>query len=414
MSPVSHVEDRWFTNAGGIKQRTARHGNGLRWRARYEDPDGRERSRSFTTKVAAENFLTQVEHSKLAGSYRDPDAGRVTLGKYADGWVRNFYADSSRGEQIRRQLRLHILPGLGGDMLSQLCQRPSLVEAFLKGLPMGPAGASQVAATLSAIFRAAVEEGMIPRNPCKTSVVHMPVQPKRNIIPWTPAQISTIRAGLPPQWRAIADCGAGLGMRQGEITGLGADAVGFLQRRVRVVRQVRYIGGRMWFGQPKEDKERDVPLPGWVANALSAHIAAYPPVEVTLPWNEPDEPKRHGKPVTVPLLFTKSGGALNRSTFNTTAWRAARNAAGIHEGGLHQLRHFYASALLSGGVDIKAVSEYLGHHDPAVTLRIYAHLMPAAEGRALRAIEAAFEEAENPGTGASDGPSTAQAGESGT
>jgi integrase len=328
------------------------------------------------------------------------------LRKYAEEWVRNFHADSSRGEQIRRQLRLHILPGLGGEMLSQLCHRPTMVEAFLTNLPMGPAGASQVAVTLSAIFGAAVEDGLIPRNPCKTKVVHMPAQPKPKIVPWTVAQIGALRAELPAQWRAIADCGSGLGLRQGEILGLGADAVGFLQRRVRVVRQIRYIGGRMWFGLPKEDKERDVPLPGWVADALSAHIAAYPPAEVTLPWNEPRNPRRHGKPFTAALLFTKSGGALNRSTFNTTAWRRARDAAGMTEGGLHQLRHFYASALLAGGVDIKALSEYLGHHDPAVTLRIYAHLMPSAEGRALRAIEAAFAEA--------DGPVTAPERESGT
>ena len=62
----------------------------------------------------------------------------------------------------------------------------------------------------------------------------------------------------------------------------------------------------------------------------------------------------------------------------------------MSSGGLHQLRHLYSSALLAGGVDIRALSEYLGHHDPAVTLRIYAHLMPSARGRALRAIEAAL------------------------
>ncbi len=39
---------------------------------------------------------------------------------------------------------------------------------------------------------------------------------------------------------------------------------------------------------------------------------------------------------------------------------------------MHALRHYYASALLAGGVDIRALSEYLGHHDPAFTLRIYA------------------------------------------
>ena len=90
---VAHVEDRWFRTVKGadgkpVKERTARHGKGLRWRARYLDPDGRERNRSFATKVTAEKFLTEVEHSKLAGSYRDPDAGRVSLRKYAAGGCR--------------------------------------------------------------------------------------------------------------------------------------------------------------------------------------------------------------------------------------------------------------------------------------------------------------------------------------
>lgn len=37
---------------------------------------------------------------------------------------------------------------------------------------------------------------------------------------------------------------------------------------------------------------------------------------------------------------------------------------------MHALRHFYASVLLDGGESIKAVSEYLGHADPAMTLRV--------------------------------------------
>jgi len=233
--------------------------------------------------------------------------------------------------------------------------------------------------------------------------VRIPRQPKRKITPWTPGQVERIRAGLPGQYRVVADCGSGLGERQGEIFAMGPDEVDFLRRKVHVRRQVKRVGGRLWFALPKGGKEREVPLPEWVSLRLAAHIEAYPPVEVTLPWNEPGNPKRHCKPVTAALLFIKNGGALNHSTFNTTAWTPARNAAGITEGGLHQLRHLYASALLAGGVDIKALSEYLGHHDAAVTLRIYAHLMPSAEGRALRAIEAAFAEAH--------GPSTAHGGE---
>ena len=81
------------------EQRTARHGTGLRCGPGTRIPDGRERSRSFTTKAAADNFLTQVEHSKLAGSYRDPDAGRVTLRKYAEEWARRYNASNDSDGQ---------------------------------------------------------------------------------------------------------------------------------------------------------------------------------------------------------------------------------------------------------------------------------------------------------------------------
>ena len=57
---------------------------------------------------------------------------------------------------------------------------------------------------------------------------------------------------------------------------------------------------------------------------------------------------------------------------------------------MHQLRHHYASVLLAGGIDIRRLSEYLGHHDPAFTLSTYAHLMPDDEDRAPRLIEAAL------------------------
>lgn len=61
------------------------------------------------------------------------------------------------------------------------------------------------------------------------------------------------------------------------------------------------------------------------------------------------------------------------------------------EHGMHALRHFYASALLDVGENIKAVSEYLGHADPVLTLRVYAHLMPDSRQRARRDIDTVFQ-----------------------
>jgi integrase len=58
--------------------------------------------------------------------------------------------------------------------------------------------------------------------------------------------------------------------------------------------------------------------------------------------------------------------------------------------GLHQLRHYYASVMLAGGVSIKELAEYLGHSDPAFTLRVYAHMLPCSHDRARAVINERF------------------------
>lgn len=117
----------------------------------------------------------------------------------------------------------------------------------------------------------------------------------------------------------------------------------------------------MVFGLPKNDRERRVPLPGSVADVLRAHLKEFPPVAVTLPWEDP----RRGDPVTVPLVFTTTyRQAMRQNVFAPTAWRPALKRAGVElsrVNGVHALRHFYASALLDAGESVKAVAEWLGH-----------------------------------------------------
>lgn len=71
---------------------------------------------------------------------------------------------------------------------------------------------------------------------------------------------------------------------------------------------------------------------------------------------------------------------------------------------MHALRHFYASVLLDAGEGIKAVSEYLGHSDPGLTLRVYAHLMPSSQERTRKAVDRVL----LPAPREPDGPETAQ------
>jgi integrase len=220
------------------------------------------------------------------------------------------------------------------------------------------------------------------------------------VIPWTAGQVRAVRDALPGRYRALADAGSWLGLRQGEAFGLAVEDIDFLRRVVHVRRQVKRLGNSLVFAPPKGGKDRQVPLPDSVGLLLSAHIAAHPPLAVALPWRSLD-----AAPVTARLLFTTvEGRAITRTPFTQKHWHPVLRTAGLpvdRINGFHALRNYFASALLYEGVDIRALAVYLGHHDPAFTLRVYAHLVPDAADRMRAVIDKATRSEP-------DGPDTAQ------
>jgi integrase len=56
--------------------------------------------------------------------------------------------------------------------------------------------------------------------------------------------------------------------------------------------------------------------------------------------------------------------------------------------GLHEARHTYASLMIAAGVNVKALSVYMGHSSITITLDRYGHLLPGAEGEAAELLDA--------------------------
>lgn len=410
---AGHIQDRWYkteANAAGktVRVKTERHGKGMRYRARYVGPDGTEKSKSFPDgqKRVAETWLNHIEADMSRGQYIDPRAGRLTVRQHADRWLASLTQDPGTFVGTEQRIRLHVLPHLGSRSLDSL--RPVHIREWLRKLQDGgvaPAYQRVIFANFNAMLGAAVDDRLIPENPCRSSSVKVPKLEPRRIAPWPRERVLAVRSALPERYRGMVDLAGGCGMRQGEVLGLAPDDVDFVEGVVHVVRQVKLINGRQVFALPKGGKTRTVPLPESVAQALEAHIAQYPPVVVTLPWRSVD-----GPPTTARLCFPNAEGrAVIRTTFNSKSWQPALDMARVprgRENGMHALRHFYASVLLDAGESIKALSEYLGHHDPGFTLRTYTHLMPSSEKRTREAVNRAFEG----GPDRDDGPTTAPRG----
>ena len=416
---AGHIQDRWYkteTDGKPKRVRTDRYGTGMRYRARYVGPDGKEKSRSFPDrqKRRAEEWLASVEADMSRGQYIDPRAARITFGQYAERWLASQSTDLSTRSTVASQLRRHAIPRLGSRPLDSF--QPGHIREWLSELERTLPVSSYrriIFSSVSAVFTAAMDDGLLAKNPCSARSVTAPAPARSRIQPWTAERVFAVRDGLPERYRAMTDLGGGCGLRQGEIFGLPLDNVDFEAGWLHVAYQVKVVNGHLVFAPPKREKERDVPLPDRVANVLKAHMELFPPVKVTLPWRTPD-----GSPLTKLLIFSRKGdGPVRRGDFNVYVWKPALVAAGVipeprpgerhqaaREHGMHALRHFYASVLLDAGENIKALSQYLGHSNPGFTLRVYTHLMPNSEGRTRRAIDRLYE----PVASRSDGPQTAQ------
>jgi integrase len=339
------------------------------WRARWREyPGGPQKARHFARKLDAQRFLTRIEASQLDGTYRDPAAGRVPLREYGEMWRAAQVHRQSTADRMEVELRLRIYPRFGDRPLASL--RPSEVQVWVKGLSvtLSPATVELTARTLASLYRAALRDRLVVSNPCDG--LRLPEKVRQRV---APPQVEVVRAlavAMPARLRAAVTLGAGAGLRQGEAFGLTVDRVDFLRGSIRVDRQlVTPKSGPALLGPPKRPASvRTIPVGRVVTEALAAHLARF-------------DAGPEG------LIFTGEAGRPVGRNRVADVVRAAATKAGAGAVRFHDLRHFYASALIRKGLSVKVVQARLGHASAVETLDVYGHLWPDDEDRTRQAVD---------------------------
>jgi integrase/recombinase XerD len=162
------------------------------------------------------------------------------------------------------------------------------------------------------------------------------------------ALLAAPRVDEPLAWRdrALLELGYGAGLRVSELCGLATTDLLLAENLVRV------------FG--KGGKERLVPIGRAVIGAVSVYIHQLRP--------ELDRGKSGGR-----VLLNARGHPLSRVGAWGIVKRAAARAGLTKRVTPHTLRHSFATHLLEGGADLRAVQEMLGHADLSTT-QIYTHV----------------------------------------
>jgi integrase len=348
---------------------TARRGHGKRWLAVWTGPDGREQAKAFAKKTDADRYGAAQETDADRGTYVDPRAGSATLREYATGkYLPSLvHLRPNSASTYESHLHTHIVPLLGDRRMRTLARSDMKAFVAAKSAELAPATVETVFAVLRALMSAAVDDGVIPANPCTR--VPLPAVAPREVEPLPAAAVLALEAALPGRYRVMVPLGAGAGLRFGEATGLTVPRVDFLRRRLHIREQAQ--NGAL---APLKTRASlgTVPVDDWVLGAITGHM------------------QRYGTGPGEVIVANAAGRLVRRNAFGSV-WRAAVTAAGLPQGTrFHALWHFYASALIRANLNPKVVQARLRHATIAETMDTYGHLFPDSEDLGRGAVEDAL------------------------
>src|ERR1035437_9047754 len=322
-----------------------------RWLARWRDPSGHQRKRSFTRKVDAQRRLDQALSDLHQGRYIEPAAAKAMTGDYAIQWASGLaHLKVSAATRYRGIVRIHIVPRWGTWQLGKITL--SDVNLWIADLAVGlrPGTVRQTHRVLSLILDTAVADGLLARNPAAGA--KLPRQVRAEPVFLTAQQVAELARASEPEDLPVLTL-AFTGPRFGELAGLKVRRFDPVRRRLTVSEFVTEVGGRLTWSTPKTHQTPSVPVPRTLATRIEELVRG----------RNPDDP----------IFTAPDGGVLRLGNWRVRFFDPARDAAGLGDLTPHDLRHT-AAFLVASGANVKAVQRMLGHASAAMTLDVYAGL----------------------------------------
>jgi integrase len=241
--------------------------------------------------------------------------------------------------------------------------------------PISPSTVARIHAVVSGALRSAVKAGLVNRNVAPDA--ELPKVERRKVRPPTPEGYgSMLDAIAGERLYAFVLVAGHSGLRRGELAGLQWADLDLRSGRVVVRRQRTTVGYEVREKSPKSEagEDRVVYLDGGTVRELRR-------------WREQqDAERREWAEAYHPsdYVFTREDGRPYHPDYLTKVFKRLATRAGLRTTKLHGMRHFRASALISTGADIAAVSKELGHSTISVTSDLYGHLFEKASKQMAR------------------------------
>lgn len=273
-------------------------------------------------------------------------------------------------------IRVDIVPTLGDIRIDHLSGADiDRLYAQLRKRGLKPLTVRKSHAILSAALHQAVRWGWLDHNP-----IDQATPPSARSDELTVPSADEVRRLLEVFERSHADlasliyAAATTGCRRGELCGLRWGDVDLERATLLIARSISDTSRRVSVKDTKTHQSRRISLDPSTVEVLRRHRARAEKraadagtalTDVSYVWSQALDGSEPYRPDRV-----------------TGTFRQHRDKAGLSKITFRALRHFAATALAGKGVGVRTIAGRLGHANPSVTLRTYAHFLEAAEREA--------------------------------
>lgn len=324
-----------------------------KWRARYRDATGKEHARHLDCKIDATRWLASVEMSVARGEWVDPALARIKFGEWASAWLANqVQLKPSTRERYDVALRCQVLPTWANVPLAAIthAEVANWVQRLVAS-GLAPGSVHYAHRVFSLALDHAVRDSRIARN--QAEGVRLPRIVREDLVFLDHDQVEQLVAAC-GRYGLLVRFLAYTGLRWGEASALQVGRLDVFRRRVHVVSAFAEVRGKLVEGTPKNHQVRWVPVPRFLIEDLTRHIA--------------------GRGLEQLVFTSPTGAPLRNTNFRGRVFLPATKACGLEGLTPHDVRHTAASLAIAAGANVKAVHRMLGHASAAMTLDVYAGL----------------------------------------
>jgi integrase len=312
-----------------------------------------------------------------------PDS-KATVGEWLIRWLEVYTLKSSR-KKIRTKetyqsiVEKHLIPALGDIPLQKLT--PTHLQQYYNTSSLSDKTLSMHQAVIHQALKVAmIQEKLIKENPA-VIVAEKPNEEKSpEMETWEEEDVKRFFSVVKEKGiatEAFYVLALETGLRKGEICGLKWEDINFSKGVLAVRRTLIKAGVNPKLGTPKNGKSRTLSISPSTLDLLRK--AKVKQAELKLKMGELFDDQA--------FVFTKkTGGALQLNNLGENQFNKLIEKAGVKRIRFHDLRHTAATLMIMKGVNVKVVSERLGHSDVGITLNRYSHCTPNMQKEAAQVM----------------------------